>query len=74
MFSYVLSWTNAAEQLGILFKNLVGDVLISSGVVAYLGAFTSSFRQVKNLSTLIFPMGFLHDFNNFQILRSHKSI
>ena len=39
-------WTSAAEQLGILFKNLVGDVLISSAVVAYLGAFTSAFRQV----------------------------
>ncbi|XP_028408947.1 dynein heavy chain 7, axonemal-like [Dendronephthya gigantea] len=38
-------WTSAAEELGILFKNLVGDVLISSAVVAYLGAFTSAFRQ-----------------------------
>ena len=42
----VCRWTSAAEQLGILFKNLVGDVLISSAVVAYLGAFTSAFRQV----------------------------
>ena len=40
-------WTYAAQQLGILFKNLVGDVLISSAVVAYLGAFTSAFRQVS---------------------------
>jgi dynein heavy chain len=42
-----IRWTSAAEQLGILFKNLVGDVLISSAVVAYLGAFTSAFRQVR---------------------------
>ncbi|XP_065834129.1 dynein axonemal heavy chain 7-like [Oscarella lobularis] len=38
-------WSQAARDLGILYKNLTGDVLISAGVVAYLGAFTSSFRQ-----------------------------
>ena len=34
-----------AKQLGIKFENLIGDVLVSSGVVAYLGAFTAAFRQ-----------------------------
>lgn len=38
-------WTEAARNLGEQYVNLTGDVLISSGVVAYLGAFTSSFRQ-----------------------------
>ncbi|CAL8107738.1 unnamed protein product [Calicophoron daubneyi] len=38
-------WTEAAKQLGARYVNLTGDVLVSSGVVAYLGAFTSSFRQ-----------------------------
>ena len=36
-----------AKQLGIKFTNLIGDVLVSSGVVAYLGAFTAAFRQVS---------------------------
>ena len=36
-----------AKQLGIKFTNLIGDVLVSSGVVAYLGAFTAAFRQVN---------------------------
>ena len=40
-------WTEVAKQLGIKFTNLIGDVLVSSGVVAYLGAFTAAFRQVK---------------------------
>lgn len=42
-------WSAAAAELGIRFTNLTGDTLISSGVVAYLGAFTSGFRnhQVK---------------------------
>ena len=31
----------------IVSTNLTGDVLISSGIVAYLGAFTAVFRQVK---------------------------
>ncbi|GAA51425.1 dynein heavy chain 7 axonemal [Clonorchis sinensis] len=38
-------WTEAAKNLGGQYVNLSGDVLVSSGVVAYLGAFTSSFRQ-----------------------------
>lgn len=38
-------WGKAATSLGIQFDNLTGDVLISAGVVAYLGAFTSAYRQ-----------------------------
>ena len=37
-------WSQAAAELGIRYTNLIGDVLISSGIVAYLGAFTSGFR------------------------------
>ncbi|KAL8585021.1 Dynein heavy chain 3, axonemal [Nucella lapillus] len=38
-------WTEAARALGERYVNILGDVLISSGVVAYLGAFTVDFRQ-----------------------------
>ncbi|KAK3579501.1 hypothetical protein CHS0354_028323 [Potamilus streckersoni] len=38
-------WTAAAETLGKKYYNITGDVLLSSGVVAYLGAFTVDFRQ-----------------------------
>ncbi|XP_052780138.1 dynein axonemal heavy chain 12-like isoform X1 [Mya arenaria] len=38
-------WTQAAEQLQNTFDNLIGDVLISAGVIAYLGVFTSAFRE-----------------------------
>jgi dynein heavy chain len=40
-------WTQAAKDLGVQYENLTGDVLISSGIVAYLGAFTAVFRQVN---------------------------
>ncbi|RUS89800.1 hypothetical protein EGW08_002412, partial [Elysia chlorotica] len=39
-------WTEAARVLGELYINITGDVLISSGVVAYQGAFTVDFRQM----------------------------
>ncbi|BFZ17590.1 hypothetical protein BsWGS_20629 [Bradybaena similaris] len=39
-------WTEAAHSLGELYVNITGDVLISSGVVAYQGAFTVDFRQM----------------------------
>jgi dynein heavy chain len=38
-------WTEKSENLGILYNNLTGDVLISAGVMAYLGPFTVAFRQ-----------------------------
>ena len=38
-------WSQAAKELGERAINITGDVLISSGVVAYLGAFTVDFRQ-----------------------------
>ena len=39
-------WSEMAKDLGVTYDNLVGDVLVSSGVVAYLGAFTSKYREV----------------------------
>ncbi|GIY63283.1 dynein heavy chain 3, axonemal [Caerostris darwini] len=38
-------WNAAAENLTVAYNNIVGDVLLSSGVIAYLGAFTVDFRQ-----------------------------
>ncbi|XP_068431186.1 dynein axonemal heavy chain 3 isoform X2 [Clinocottus analis] len=37
-------WTEAARQLGIRYNNLTGDILLSSGTVSYLGAFTVDYR------------------------------
>uniref|UniRef100_A0A671X3C3 Dynein axonemal heavy chain 12 n=1 Tax=Sparus aurata TaxID=8175 RepID=A0A671X3C3_SPAAU len=38
-------WSTAADDLQNTYDNLTGDVLISAGVIAYLGAFTAGFRQ-----------------------------
>ena len=38
-------WTQAAADLQAIYDNLLGDVLISAGVIAYLGTFTLAFRQ-----------------------------
>lgn len=37
-------WTEAARLLGINYTNLIGDVLLSSAIVSYLGAFTVDYR------------------------------
>lgn len=37
-------WKETAEQLTIDYDNVVGDVLVSSGALSYLGAFTGSYR------------------------------
>jgi len=39
-----MRWKAESEKLEIVYENLTGDVLISSGMIAYLGAFTSTFR------------------------------
>ncbi|OCT58631.1 dynein heavy chain 12, axonemal [Xenopus laevis] len=38
-------WSSAADSLQNTYDNLTGDVLVSAGVIAYLGAFTAAFRQ-----------------------------
>lgn len=38
-------WSQAAADLGALYERVTGDVLLSSGMVAYLGAFTLAFRN-----------------------------
>lgn len=38
-------WNEESIRLGGVYTNLTGDVLISSGMIAYLGAFTSVFRH-----------------------------
>lgn len=35
-------WKESSEELDAKLSNLVGDVLLSAGVIAFLGAFTSS--------------------------------
>ena len=40
-------WTEAARVLGVKNDRITGDVLLSSGVVAYLGPFTVDFRNVS---------------------------
>ncbi len=40
-------WNEAAGTLGERYIKITGDVLISSGLVAYLGAFTVDYRQVS---------------------------
>ncbi|ERL86097.1 hypothetical protein D910_03511 [Dendroctonus ponderosae] len=38
-------WKATAKELGERYNMLVGDILVSAGIVAYLGAFTMQFRQ-----------------------------
>jgi dynein heavy chain, axonemal len=38
-------WTEVVNHLDGALYNLTGDVLISAGVIAYLGAFTKGYRQ-----------------------------
>ena len=47
-------WNKAAVDLDRQYDNLTGDILTSSGLVAYLGAFTSAFRQVSTYHKPIF--------------------
>lgn len=61
-------WSEAAIQLGSMFDTLTGDVLIASGVVAYLGTFTSSFRakQIQEWRDKCESMGIMCA-TNFQL-------
>lgn len=45
-------WTESADRLGAQYVNLTGDVLVSAGVMAYLGPFTATFRA-RQLSSWV---------------------
>ena len=48
-------WTEAARVLGDKYDRVTGDVLLSSGVVAYLGPFTVDFRNVSQFLCVTAP-------------------
>ncbi|CAE8637770.1 unnamed protein product [Polarella glacialis] len=39
------AWSLKSKRLGADYTNLSGDILIASGILAYLGIFTGSYRQ-----------------------------
>ena len=39
-------WGSLADELKIFFVKLTGDVLISAGLIGYLGAFTAKYREL----------------------------
>ena len=61
-------WSAASERLGELFKNVTGDVVLSSGVIAYMGAFLSSYREeaVSSWATMLTEKG-ISCSNNFTL-------
>ena len=40
-------WQASSQQLGVQYENLTGDVLISSGIIAYLGCFLAKYRNAS---------------------------
>ncbi|KAJ8614220.1 hypothetical protein CTAYLR_001132 [Chrysophaeum taylorii] len=40
-----IRWSGFVEELSGVFSNLTGDVLVSAALMAYLGPFTSKFRE-----------------------------
>ena len=40
-------WMENAKDLTRQYDHLIGDILLSSGIIVYLGAFNSVFRQVR---------------------------
>eukprot|EP00976_Prorocentrum_cordatum_P091856 1188686-Prorocentrum_minimum.AAC.4 len=38
-------WNEVAKNLGEVYTNLTGDILISAGVISYIGAFTMKYRD-----------------------------
>lgn len=45
-----LKWSGFVNELGVMYEKLTGDVLISAGLMAYLGPFTSVYRN-KQMTT-----------------------
>jgi len=48
-------WTEMSKQLSQTYNNVTGDIVLSAGVIAYMGAFISSYREdaIKQWSSLL---------------------
>ena len=46
-------WGLFAQQLGTKYEKLTGDVLVSAGLIAYLGPFTAVYRQKQMLEWVV---------------------
>ncbi|KAF8769940.1 Dynein heavy chain 7 like protein [Argiope bruennichi] len=51
-----IRWANEAKSLRTKFENLPGDVLLASGVIAYLGPYTSYYRSLCTADWVEFCM------------------
>lgn len=62
-------WRATAEALGEKYDSLCGNILISAGIVAYLGPFTMDFRndQIKKWTEQLNGLGIPCD-ENFQLV------
>jgi dynein heavy chain len=48
-------WKEESDKLGDAYVNVTGDILLSAGVIAYMGAFTAAYREdaVNEWSSLL---------------------
>ena len=53
-------WTQNVQKLSETYDNIVGDVLLSASVVAYMGPFTMDLRQVI---TVFLPVNVAKKYN-----------
>ncbi len=47
-------WTETAQRLKDAYTHLVGDMIISAAIIAYLGPFTSAYRYTVGILTHAF--------------------
>lgn len=61
-------WRNTAQNLEEKYHTLTGDILVASGVIAYLGPFTTKFRneQIKRWTEKCTSFGVICS-KNFQL-------
>lgn len=71
-------WSETAVMLGKKYDTLTGDILVASGVVAYLGPFTIEFRSTQTMKwvekTNSFGIVCANDFQLLAILGDPVSI
>lgn len=69
-------WIKKKKNLEDFSKNIVGDILISSGIIAYLGAFPKSYREeiieewAKRIKEALIPISYEENQNPNDIMRN----
>ena len=66
--AHQVRWSQSVKVLDMKLQGIVGDTLVASAAVAYLGAFTAHYRSVERKTSLVTSLFFFQANDGFSLM------